>query len=125
MESSTRRIAVVEDDESVRRALRRVLEAMDLETVTYASCEDFLAEGAISDFDCLILDYRLDGMNGLELSEHLYASGHRLPWVLLTADPDPPNIDADEWASSGTLLTKPIDADALWLAIERVSSRSQ
>ncbi|MGH7555033.1 MAG: response regulator transcription factor [Longimicrobiales bacterium] len=124
MESSTRRIAVVEDDESVRRALGRVLEAMDLETVTFASCEDFLAGGDIAEFDCLLLDYRLDGMNGLELSEHLYASGHRLPWVLLTADPDAPGLDADDWASSGKLLTKPIDADALWLAIERAATQS-
>jgi two-component system response regulator DctR len=124
MESSARRIAVVEDDESVRRALRRVLEAMAVETVTYASCEEFLADGDISGFDCLLLDYRLDGMSGLELSEHLYASGHRLPWVLLTADPDAPGLNVEAWESGGVLLTKPFDADALWLAIERVSAHS-
>lgn len=112
------RIAIVDDDASVRRALRRALESMDHEPVTYASGEELLHSDEVAEFDCLLLDHRLGGMSGLELSEVLTAAGHRVPRILLTAESDSPGV-----ARRGRgmqLLAKPVDAALLRKAIERV-----
>lgn len=112
------RIAIVDNDASVRRALRRVLESMDHEPVTYASGEELLHSDDVAGLDCLLLDHRLGGMSGLELSEVLTAAGHRIPRILLTAESDSPGV-----ARRGRgiqLLAKPVDAAVLRRAIERV-----
>ncbi len=121
MESTIRRVAVVEDDESVRRALRRVLEAMELEPVTYASCEDFLAAGEIADFDCLVVDYSMHGLSSPALAAQLSARGHRLPRIVLTADPEG-DTEPGQWSAGQALLAKPIDAEVLRRAIELAAS---
>ena len=78
-------IAVVDDDESLRRSLARLLRASGYYPVTYASAEAFLADLARPAFGCLILDYQLDGMSGIELAEQLATSGSKVPVVFLTA----------------------------------------
>ena len=61
------RIAVVEDDEGVRRALARLLRAVGYAVQTYGSAEEFLRTGRADPVDCLLLDVYLGAMNGFEL----------------------------------------------------------
>jgi FixJ family two-component response regulator len=124
MESGRRRIAVVEDDESVRRALRRVLETMNLVPEVYASSEEFLDHGEPGEFDCILIDYELGGMNGIELSERLDAAGHDLPRILLTARADAMGAQRHR-LRGGRLLAKPVDPEVLRAAIESVAGRSR
>lgn len=117
MKSRSRRIAVVEDDASVRRALTRALKSMNHDPVTFASGEELLDGDDVAGFDCILLDHRLGGITGLELAERLFAAGHRIPRILLTAEADSPNVARRQ--DGVELLAKPVDAVVLGDAIER------
>ncbi len=75
-------IAVVEDDPSIRQALKRLLRAAGFEVCTFCSGEDFLRSAETDCFGCMILDIALPGMSGFDL----YCSGIHIPIVFITAD---------------------------------------
>ena len=75
------RIAVIDDDESVRKALKRLLRAANLDADTYASGREFLDSLATQVPDCIVLDLHMPGMNGLEVQQQLARGGLRLPIV--------------------------------------------
>ena len=81
-------VAVVDDDESFRRSLARLLRAARYQPVTYASAEDFLADSKHPNFDCILLDIALTGISGLELARRLAAVGSVVPIVYITAHDD-------------------------------------
>jgi FixJ family two-component response regulator len=65
------RVAVVDDDESVRKALQRLLRASDFDADTFASAQDFLASlPHATPPDCLVLDLQMPGTSGLDLQRH-------------------------------------------------------
>jgi FixJ family two-component response regulator len=82
-------IAVIEDDEGVRRALARLLRATGYTVQTYGSAEEFLTTGRASPADCLIVDVYLGAMNGFELHAELTATGSAPPTVFVTAHDEP------------------------------------
>jgi FixJ family two-component response regulator len=81
-------IAVIEDDEGLRRSLARLLRAAGYQPVTYLSAEAFLDDAKHPVFDCLVVDVQLDGMSGIELIEQLAVSGSMTPLIFLTAHDD-------------------------------------
>ena len=83
MPTTPRRVLVVEDDESMREALERLLGVAGFEPVAYASAEALLAAGLAEDAACVVSDLRLPAMSGLELLAALRARGWRAP-----LDPD-------------------------------------
>ena len=80
-------VAVVDDDEGLRQALRRLLASLDLAVADFASAGEFLASPACGAVACLITDAQMPGMNGLELQRRLIDSGDRLPVIFVTAFP--------------------------------------
>jgi FixJ family two-component response regulator len=88
--SSTRNIyiAVIDDDESIRRSMSRLLRAAHLHPITYPSAEAFLADIKRPKFDCLLLDIQLKGMSGLDLSRRLSAVKDATPVIFITAYDD-------------------------------------
>jgi FixJ family two-component response regulator len=78
-------VAVVDDDASLCKALRRLLSGWDMQAVTYPSAEAFLEDAHRPPLDCLILDIQLGGMSGFDLREQLRATGCSLPIVFITA----------------------------------------
>ena len=83
-------VAIVDDDESVRRALQRLLHASDLIAETYASGQEFLDSlKSRRRPDCLVLDLQMPGMNGLEVQRELTNAGLRLPVVVITGHDEP------------------------------------
>ena len=82
-------IAVIEDDEGVRRALARLLRASGYTVQTYGSAEEFLTTGMASPADCLIVDVYLGAMNGFELHAELRENGFVPPTVFVTAHDEP------------------------------------
>lgn len=112
-----RRLAVVDDDASVREALRALLRSAGFAVEAFASAEDFLRLGDTSSFDCLILDVRMPGMSGLELEEHLDASGSRIPVLFMSAHADA-SLRARAGGGAVQLLQKPFSEDALLEAID-------
>jgi FixJ family two-component response regulator len=112
-----RRLAVVDDDASVREALRALLRSAGFAVETFASAEDFLRLGESSGFDCLVLDVRMPGMSGLELQEHLAASGSRIPVLFMSAHADA-SLPARAGGGAVRLIQKPFSDDELLEAID-------
>jgi len=107
-------LAVVDDDEGVRTALRRLLRSMGHAVQVFASAEEFEAFPAAA--DCLIVDLRLPGMNGFELRERLRLRGSLIPIVFITGDGGPSPSDATAHADTPT-LAKPFNENDLIGAI--------
>ena len=112
-------LAIVDDDEAVRTALRRLLRAMGHEVRVFASAEEYEAQGA--EADCLIVDLRLPGLNGFELRERLRLRGCSVPIVFITGDGGPSPSDAAAHAGTPT-VAKPFSDGDLIAAIARAVS---
>jgi FixJ family two-component response regulator len=78
-------VAVVDDDDSLRRSMSRLLCAASFSPVGYGSAEEFLSDPVHPRFDCILLDIQLDGMSGFELHEKLASSGDTTPVIFITA----------------------------------------
>ena len=78
-------ICVVDDDPSVCKALSRLIKSAGFNVKTYGSAQKFLDDDATEKPALLVLDVRMPGMNGLDLQQHLAASGHTIPIVFVTA----------------------------------------
>lgn len=116
--SARHRIAVVDDDPSVRKALCRLLRSVDLDVHAYASGKEFLEAVRNATPDCLVLDLRMQDMNGLELQRHLVDSGVHLPTIIITGH-DEPSMEAKcMTAGASRYLRKPLNDKTLIEAIE-------
>ncbi|HSA81117.1 MAG TPA: response regulator [Geminicoccaceae bacterium] len=119
MVKSRPRIAVVDDDPSVRKALARLLRASDLDADTYASAQDFLASlPHATQLDCLVLDLQMPGTSGLDLQRQLVRAGRQLPVVVITGHDEPGMQARCLAAGARAYLRKPLEAGALLAAIE-------
>ncbi len=81
-------IAIVDDDESVCRALKRLVRSLGMNAETFASGQQFLdLIEAMPSFhpDCLVVDVQMPGLNGLEVQERLATNGNPLPVIFITA----------------------------------------
>ena len=78
-------ISVVDDDESVRRTTKLLIESFGFRAAVFESAENFLSSGHLNDTSCLMVDVRLPGMNGLQLQSQLAAAGRRIPIIFITA----------------------------------------
>jgi two-component system response regulator FixJ len=105
-------ILIVEDDQGVREALRFSLATEGYAVRTFASAASLLAESDLPEHGCIILDYRLPGMNGLDLLTELYRRGVRLPAVLITTLPSN-GLRAQAAAANVPIIEKPLTGDAL------------
>jgi FixJ family two-component response regulator len=112
-------ICVVDDDDSLLRALRRLLDATGFHVETFSSAEAFLGSRHRSRADCLVLDVHLGGLNGLDLQEQLATAGVRTPVVIITAHDDLPTRERARRAGAVAYLRKPFDDDSLIAAIHR------
>ena len=77
-------VAIVDDEEPVRKALKRLLVASGFEVESYASGKEFLATKHPSP-DCVVLDLHMPGMSGLQVLEEMRAAHRQLPTVVITA----------------------------------------
>ena len=78
-------ISVIDDDESVRRTTKRLIESFGFRAVAFESAENFLSSGRLDDTSCLIVDVQLPGMNGLKLQSQLAAADCQIPIIFITA----------------------------------------
>ena len=97
MSAETKRyIAVVDDDASIARAFARLLRSVGYEPITYASAEAFLDDTRRPRFECLVLDFQLEGISGPELCRRLGAVNDSTPVLLITARDEPEDRAAAE-----------------------------
>jgi FixJ family two-component response regulator len=111
-------IAIVDDDEWVRKSLARLIKAAGFRTQTFASAEDFVASGNYEESACIILDLRLPGMSGLDLQARLAAEHKLVPIVFVSAHDEPGVRTQAVQAGAVAFLGKPVDDRALLDAID-------
>jgi DNA-binding NtrC family response regulator len=87
-------VYLIEDDESVRKALQRLLRSASIETRVFASAEEFLQGGEIDQGACLIMDAQMKGLTGFELQEELRSKKIRLPTIVISALDDAETANA-------------------------------
>ncbi|OLL32426.1 DNA-binding response regulator [Burkholderia sp. SRS-W-2-2016] len=111
-------IHIVDDDESMRTALSRLLRIAGYRVYAYASAGEFLVAEPIPLPGCIVLDVELPGPNGLELQHALHRRGDATPIVFISAYQDIPKTVLAMKSGASDFLLKPIDAQALFAAIE-------
>jgi FixJ family two-component response regulator len=108
-----RLISIVDDDASVREALRALVRSLGYKAATFSSAELFLQSEVIAETACLITDLQMPGMGGLELQEELRSRGCRTPVIVITAYPDEKQRTRALNAGAVGFLSKPFDDEAL------------
>jgi DNA-binding NtrC family response regulator len=110
-------ISIVDDDDSIRKATKRLIESVGLQVEDFASAEEFLTSGRPKDSACVILDVRLPGMNGLELQHELAAAEVTVPIVFITAHGDNDTRARALNGGAADFLQKPFTEKALFKSI--------
>ena len=106
-------VAIVDDDESVRRALQGLLKAVGLQAKAFASAEEFLDSGQQHNTGCLVTDIRMPGMSGLDLQARLNSQNCRIPTIFITAHGDANMRLQALRAGAVEFLAKPFSDDVL------------
>ena len=110
-------VYVVDDDESIRRALKRLLRSVGYHALTFASAEEFLEFTPEPGEGCLVLDIHLPGMTGLDLQEKLASRGTDYPVIIMTAYDNPQWQERAKRAGAVAYLRKPFHEQSLLDAI--------
>jgi FixJ family two-component response regulator len=110
-------IAIVDDEEAIRKALGRLLRASGLEAESYASGQEFLDAAAERRPDCVVLDLHMPGMSGLQVLRRLKAAGQLLSVVVITAHDEPETREQCLDAGACAYLRKPLEDRLLLNAI--------
>ena len=112
-QENTKLVAIVDDDELMRDALRGLLKAVGLPAQDFASAEEFLDSGQQHKTACLITDIRMPGISGLELQAKLNADRCRIPIIFITAHGDEKMRMQAMRGGAVEFLAKPFDDEAL------------
>jgi two-component system CheB/CheR fusion protein len=118
-------IFVVDDDGSVRDAIRSVLEDAGRTVEDYSSCDAFLDAYRQGREACLLVDAYLPGMSGLELLQRLHDAGHRLPAIMMTGDSDVQIAVQAMKAGASDFIEKPIGRGDLLDSVARALEQSR
>ena len=110
-------VYVIDDDESIRRALQRLLRSADFEVRVFASAEEFLQSGSIDERACVVLDIRMPGLTGFDLQEKLASMGIRMPVIIVSAFDDEESLERARKLGATAFFRKPVDGEALIDAI--------
>jgi FixJ family two-component response regulator len=111
------RISIVDDDESMREAIKTLIGSMGSSVEEFSSAEDFLKSDHCDLCDCLILDIRMRGMSGLELQRRLTAANRLVPIVFITAHYSEEERSRAMGLGAVAFLSKPFTEKELLTAI--------
>jgi FixJ family two-component response regulator len=112
------RIAVIDDDASVRKAVCRLLRSYNYDCKAYDSAEKALDDPALNTAQCLVVDVQLLGMNGFDFRDQLRREGLRIPCLFITAHAQ---TGSPEWVralGNSPCVVKPFDESQLLTAIQ-------
>lgn len=115
-------LLLVDDDPAVRASLQFSFELEGFEVEAFDSGETLMAQESLARHDCLILDYRLPGVDGLTLLSLLRDRGETCPAVIITSNP-PRSVRARASNAGAVLIEKPLLSDDLTGAVRRLIHR--
>jgi FixJ family two-component response regulator len=111
-------ISIVDDDESVRVAINRLVRSLGFVGRTFASAEEFLRSPHLGECACVIADIQMPGMSGVELQNVMLSRGDKTPVLFITAFPDA-RVEAQVMGAGAVcLLSKPFEGMHLIECIE-------
>jgi FixJ family two-component response regulator len=125
MKDSDPIVFVVDDDESVRDAVRRLIASVGLRVETFGSTREFLDSKRPEAPSCLVLDVRLPGASGLELQRDLTAANVHIPIIFITGHADVPMTVRAMKAGAVEFLTKPFRGQELLDAIQEAIAKDR
>lgn len=118
-------IAIVDDDASARAGLQSLIRSAGWKVETFVSAQEFLGRRGAEAPGCLILDLQLPGLSGLDLQERMAEVGLAIPIVFLTGHGDIPASVQAMKAGAVEFLTKPLDEEKLFRAIQEALERDR
>ena len=118
-------VYVVDDDESVRRSLVRLLRSVGLEAVAFPSATAFLEREIVDRPSCLILDLRLRGPSGLDLQAELSGKQQSIPIIFITGHGTVPASVRAMKGGAHDFIEKPFDDSELLESVQRALARSR
>ncbi|CAN7780493.1 response regulator [Paraburkholderia hospita] len=116
-------VCIVDDDASVRSGIDNLLKAVGYTTVAFSSGEAFLASPVIDDALCVLLDVRMQGMQGLDVQRKLNAEHRNVPLVFMSAHGDDDTIKQALQHGAINFLRKPFSEEILLDSIELAIQR--
>ncbi len=125
MTDSDALVFVVDDDDSVRKALARLMRSVGLNVETFGSANEYLAREPHPGPACVILDVRMPGLSGLDLQKELAASGSTLSVIFMTGHGTVPMSVQAMKAGAMEFLEKPIDDQTLIDAVHEALKKNQ
>jgi FixJ family two-component response regulator len=118
-------VFVIDDDESIREALKSLIRSVGLSVETFASAQDFLQSSRPDVPSCLILDVRMPGLSGLDLQRDLTEANIHIPIIFITGHGDIPMSVRAMKAGAVEFLTKPFRDQDLLDAIQQALERDR
>ena len=112
-------ISIIDDDESMRCAVKSLVTSLGLNARTFASAEDFLRSPHVEHTSCLISDLQMPGLSGVELQKMLLAQGRHIPIIFMTAFPEERMRSRAIEAGALGFLSKPFESQMLLNLIEK------
>lgn len=113
METQVQKIYIVDDDDSVRRALGRLIRSEGLQSEAFASGESFLAALPDDAKGCVIMDIRMPGLTGYDIQQRLRKSKQKIPVIALSAQDDEEARFRAHELGAVAFFRKPVDDQAL------------
>jgi FixJ family two-component response regulator len=118
-------ISIVDDDAAMREAINALVTACGFTVAEFSSAEEFLRSDRLHDTLCLILDFRLPGLTGLQLQDHLAAAGHHIPIIFIAGAFGDDTVRALALkAGAVCFLNKPFSDDDLLAGISSALKRT-
>src|SRR5215813_4512365 len=112
-------ISIIDDDESMRCAVKSLVTSLGFGAYTFASVEKFLQSPHLDHTSCVITDLQMPGLSGVELQKSLLAQGRRIPIIFVTAFPEE-RLRARAMAAGAVgFLSKPFESETLIKLIDK------
>jgi FixJ family two-component response regulator len=119
------KVAIIDDDESARKSLARLMKSAGISAVTFSSAAEFLEAANDSQVDCAVTDLRMPDVDGIKLQQALAQIAPHLAIVFVTGHGDVPAGIKAMKGGAVDFLEKPVDDDALLDAVRRAAERSR
>jgi len=124
MMTATAKVFVIDDDQSIRKSLRRLLDASNYETEVFESASEFLSRSTHPGPSCVIVDVQMPGLNGIDFQKALLEGGREEQLVFITGHGDIPMCARAMKAGAVDFLPKPFKPRQLLESVQRALTRS-
>src|SRR6516165_9711600 len=116
-------VSIVDDDESVREAMKSLVRSFGYRVETFGSATEFLESAQVENTDCLVTDVQMPGLSGVELQNRLLSDGYHMPTIFISAFPNSQIEERVVQMGAIAYLRKPFNEDELFEHLETAVKR--